>query len=126
MGNKRWESPTHKTVKPETNMKTNLLLIAVVTAVTTLTSVAEAGDAYLSPKARELAQASRKVPGTATDMLDRSLKSGSPKGIALAESLRKVPGTTEDRLVRYTGAVSPHALANNPSLGQQIQVAPLK
>ena len=107
-------------------MKTNLLLLAAVTAVATFAGVAKADDAYLSPKARQLAQDFRKVPGTTTDMLDRSIKSGSPKGIAMAESLRKVPGTTENRLVRYTGAVSPRALANNPSLGQQFQIAPLK
>ncbi|MEO8429366.1 MAG: hypothetical protein ABI651_19920 [Verrucomicrobiota bacterium] len=107
-------------------MKTNLLLIAAVIAVATLTSVANADDAYLSPKATQLKESLRTVAGTTPGLLDSSVKPGSPKGIAFAESLRKVPGTTEDLLVRYTGAFSPRALANNPSLGQQFQVAPLK
>ena len=107
-------------------MKTKLFLITAVTAIATFTHVAKADDAFLSPKARQLASDFRKVPGASADSLDRSAKSGSPKGIAHAESLRTVPGTTQDLLARNTGAVSPRALANNPSLGQKFQVAPLK
>ena len=107
-------------------MKTHLLILTAVATVAMFASVVKADNAYLSPKARQLAHDFRKAPGTTIDMLDRSLKSGSPRGIAMAESLRKVPGTTEDRLVRYTGAVSPRALANNPWLGERFQVAPLK
>ena len=113
-------------MKPKTYMKTNLLLIAAVAAVATFTGNAKADDANLSPKAIQMAQSSAKGSGTTTDMLNRSVNSGSPKAVAFAESLRQTSGTTSEKLVRNAGPASPRALANNPSLGQQIQVAPLK
>ncbi len=77
-------------------MRTTSLLFAVA-AVAMLTSLARADDALLWPKARELQHDSRTVPGTTPDMR-----------------------------VRNTGVVSPRAHANNPSLAQLFQIAPLK
>src|SRR5438132_759112 len=86
-----------------TVMKKTLLLAVAVAGAFTLATRAQADDALLSPKAKELRDSVRTVSGTTPDLLDRSVRAGSPKAIALAESLRKVPGTTEDKLVRNMG-----------------------
>lgn len=73
-------------------MKTTLLLaatLAVFAAVTT----ASAAEPLHSPKGKALADSLRTVPGSTTDMIDRSVLPGSPKGRELAYSLRKVPST---------------------------------
>jgi len=68
------------------------LLVAAAAAVT-LTITAQAGEPLLSPKAKALADSLRKVPGTTTDMVDRSIQPGTPRGREFAHSLRKVPST---------------------------------
>ncbi|MCI0541550.1 MAG: hypothetical protein L0Z50_40650 [Verrucomicrobiales bacterium] len=73
-------------------MKTKLILATAI-ATFALTGGLYAGDAALSPKAKDLRDSLRKVPGTTVDMIDRSTKIGSPKGLELAHSLRKVPST---------------------------------
>ena len=115
-----------QTKKGMTVMKKTLLLAVAVAGAFTLATRAQADDALLSPKAKELRDSVRTVSGTTPDLLDRSVRAGSPKAIAFAESLRKVPGTTEDKLVRNTGTTSPRLLANEPQRLQQFQVAPLK
>ena len=110
-------------------MKTHLLLLA---AVATFASVANADNAYLSPKARQLARDSRKVSGTTMDVLDRSIKSGSPKGIAMAESLRTVSsaGPSIDLAHGPRPTLSPKDPRYDQALRElrqaQFQVAPLK
>lgn len=59
-------------------------------------STVSASEPLLSPKAKALADSLARVPGTTTDMIDRSLKNGSPKHVTFVESLRKDPGTTPD------------------------------
>jgi len=73
-------------------MKTTLLLATTV-AVITAVNAASAAEPLLSPKAKALADSLRTVPGSTTDMIDRSVLPGSPKGRELACSLRKVPST---------------------------------
>ena len=113
-------------------MKTNLLLLAAVTAIATFAGVAKADDAYLSPKARQLKEDFRKVPGTTTDKLDRSVKSGSPKGIEFSASLRTVPSTGPS--IDLAHGPRPLLSPKDPRYDQalrelrqtQFQVAPLK
>ncbi len=59
-------------------------------------STVSASEPLLSPKAKVMADSLAKMPGTTTDMIDRSPKNGSPKHIAFVESLRKDSGTTPD------------------------------
>lgn len=75
------------------DMKTTLLLAAATVAVLTTISAASAAEPLLSPKAKALADSLRTVPGSTTDMIDRSVSPGSPKGRELAYSLRKIPST---------------------------------
>ena len=89
-------------------------------------STVSASEPLLSPKAKALADSLARVPGTTTDMIDRSVKSASPKHIAMMESLRRVPGTTPDMIVRNGPAVSPRLLSNEPWRAESFRVAPLK
>lgn len=111
-------------------MKRSLLFAVAVAGVLTLAGSTFAGDAVLSPKAKELADSLRIVPGTTTDMFDRSLKAGSPKGIELATSLRKVPriGPRIDLAHGPRPTRSPKDWSYYQELRrlQEIQVAPLK
>ena len=75
------------------DMKTTLLLAAATVAVLTAISTASAAEPLHSPKSKALADSLRTVPGSTTDMIDRSVLPGSPKGRELAYSLRKVPST---------------------------------
>ncbi|MCL4789206.1 MAG: hypothetical protein KJ070_20825 [Verrucomicrobia bacterium] len=74
-------------------MKAKLLLAAATLAILTAVNSASAAEPLLSPKAKALADSLRTVPGSTTDMIDRSVVPGSPKGRELAYSLRKVPST---------------------------------
>lgn len=112
--------------KHTTPMKTTLLLTVAVAGLMTLASRASAADALLSPKGKALADSFARVPGTTTDLIDRSLKTGSPKHLAMMESFRKVPGSTQDMIVRDGPTVPPKLLSNEPWRHQQYQVAPLK
>ena len=107
-------------------MKKTLVLAVAVAGIFTLVSGASASEPLLSPKAKELADSLRKVPGTTPDMIDRSVKAGSPKALDLANAQRKAPGTTTDMLVRSGPAAPPRLLANEPWRLQQFQVAPVK
>jgi hypothetical protein len=91
-----------------------------------LTSRAFAGDLFFSPRAAQLRNDFRTVPGTTPDMLDRAVKAGSPKALALAHDFRKLPGTTPDMLARNLPAAPPRLLANEPWRLQQFRVALLK
>jgi hypothetical protein len=73
-------------------MKTTFLLAATV-AVFTAVNSASAAEPLHSPKGKALADSLRTVPGSTTDMIDRSVLPGTPKGRELAYSLRKVPST---------------------------------
>ncbi len=107
-------------------MKKTLVLAVAVAGIFTLVAGASASEPLLSPKAKELADSLRKVPGTTPDMIDRSVKAGSPKALDLANAQRKAPGTTTDMLVRSGPAAPPRLLANEPWRLQQFQVAPVK
>jgi len=74
-------------------MKTMKHFLVAAVAAVTLTATAQAGEPLLSPRAKELADSLRKVPGTTVDMIDRSIQPGTPRGRELAYSLRKVPST---------------------------------
>lgn len=73
-------------------MKTTLLLAATV-AVFAAVATASAAEPLHSPKGKALADSLRTVPGSTTEMIDRSVLPSSPKGRELAYSLRKVPST---------------------------------
>ena len=111
-------------------MKRSLLFAVAVAGVLTFAGNTFAGDAVLSPKAKELADSLRKVPGTATDMADRSLKSGSPKGIAMAQESRKVASTGPS--IDLAHGPRPTLSPKDPRYDQElrrlreVQVAPLK
>jgi len=107
-------------------MKKTLVLAVAVAGIFTLVAGASASEPLLSPKAKELADSLRKVPGTTPDMIDRSVKAGSPKALDLANAQRKAPGTTTDMLVRSGPAAPPRLLANEPWRLQQFQLAPVK
>ena len=112
-------------------MKTKLILAAAVASLT-LTSGVYAGDAVLSPRAKEMRDSLRKLPGTTTDMIDRSAKAGSPKALDLAHSLRRVPSTgpSIDLAHGPRPTLSPKDPRYESALRElresQIQVAPLK
>jgi hypothetical protein len=103
-----------------------ILVVAVTTVAFTAVNRVGADDTGVgSPKARELAASFRKVPGTTTDMLDRSIKVGSPKAVEMAASLRKVRGTTVDRLDRSYAGIPKLREQFGPA-AKEFQVAPLK
>lgn len=111
-------------------MKKTLILAVAVAGVFTLN--ANAGDAVISPKAKEQADSLRKVPGTTTDMIDRSVKLGSPKQVEFAASLRKVPstGTTVDLAHAPRPTMSPKdprfETALRANAEREFQIAPVK
>jgi len=111
-------------------MKRSLLFAVAVAGVLSLAGNTFAGDAVLSPKAKELANSLRKVPGTTTDMVDRSAKPGSPKGIAMAHESRKVPSTGPG--IDLAHGPRPTLSPKDPRHDQEgrrlreVQIAPLK
>ena len=111
-------------------MKRSLLFAVAVAGVLTFAGNTFAGDAVLSPKAKELADSLRKVPGTTTDMADRSIKPGSPKGIAMAQESRKVASTGPS--IDLAHGPRPTLSPKDPRYDQElrrlreVQVAPLK
>lgn len=107
-------------------MKTTMLLATATAALLIALGTASAAEPLHTPKGKVLADSLARVPGTTTDMIDRSVKSASPKHIALMESLRRVPGTTEDMIVRWGPPVSPRLLSNEPWRAESFRVAPLK
>ena len=115
-------------------MKTNILLAIAVAGAFGLATRAHAGDALLSPKAQAFADSLKTVPGTTSDMIDRSVKVGSPKAIELAHSLRKVPSTgpSIDLAHAPRPTMSPKdsryemALRENATKQLEVQIAPLK
>lgn len=113
-------------------MKMNMLLAIAAAGIFTLAASAQAGEPLLSPRAQEQAYSLRKVPGTTTDMIDRSVKAGSPKAIEQANSLRKVPstGTTVDLAHAPRPAMSPKdprfETALRANAQREFQIAPVK
>jgi hypothetical protein len=113
------------------DMKTILLLAATV-AVLTAVNAASAAEPLLSPKAKALADSLRTVPGSTTDMIDRSVLSGSPKSREMAYSLRTVPSTgpSVDLAHGPRPSLSPkdprYETALRELRAREFQVAPLK
>ena len=113
-------------------MKTKVLLIAAAAATLTLANSALAGDALLSPRAKELQDSLRKVPGITEDRIDRSIQPGTPRGRELAYSLRKVPSTGQS--IDLAHAPRPTLSPKDPrfeaawraNAEKQFQVAPMK
>lgn len=107
-------------------MKPSLLLAIAAAAGLSFVTGVIAGDLFTSPKGAQLQYDFRKVPGTTSDVLDRSVQAGSPRALDLAFSIRKVPGSTPDVLIRNLPAAPPRLLANEPWRLEQFQIAPLK
>lgn len=115
-------------------MKKTLILTIAVAGVFSLASNVRAGDAVMSPRAKEQAYSLRTVPGQTADMVDRSIKPMSPKQADLAHSLRKVPstGSSIDLAHAPRPTMSPRdsryetALRENAARQLDLQVAPLK
>ena len=113
-------------------MKTKLLLLTAVTATITLAGSALAGDAVLSPKAKELRNSVRRVSGITEDRIDRSLKSVSPKVAELEASYHRVPaaGPTIDLAHAQRPTMAPKdprfETAWRRNATAEFQVAPLK
>jgi hypothetical protein len=113
-------------------MKKTLILAIAVAGVFTLSG--NAGDAVMSPRAKEQEDSLKRVPGITTDMIDRSVKAGSPRQVEVAASLRKVPSTgpTVDLAHAPRPTLSPKdprydvALRQNAEKQAEIQIAPLK
>ena len=113
--------------------KLNQLLVAAAAVVTlTLTLNAQAGEPLFPPRAKEMADSLRKVSGTSSDMIDRSIQSGTPKGRELAYGLRKVPSTSPsvDLVHAPRPTLSPKdprfEMAWRENAVKEIQIAPLK
>ena len=112
-------------------MKKTLVLAVAVAGIFTLVAGASASEPLLSPKAKELADSLRKVPGTTPDMIDRSVKAGSSKAIELANSLRKLPSTasTVDRVHAPRPTLSPKDPRFETAWRENVkefQIAPVK
>lgn len=113
-------------------MKKTLLLAVAITGIFTLTARAQADYALLTPKAKELRDSLRTVPGTTTDMIDRSIQPGTPKSRELAYSLRKVPSTgpTIDLAHATRPTMSPkdprYEIAFRENAVREFQIAPMK
>jgi hypothetical protein len=115
-------------------MKKTLLFAVAVAGVLSFTASANAGEPLMSPRAKDQADSLRKVPGTTTDTIDRSIKPGSPKAIAQAESLRRVPSASSAAVAavgyRATGddgiTASPKARQQLDERGSHVMIAPLK
>jgi hypothetical protein len=113
-------------------MKKTLLLAVAAAGILTLAASTNAGEPFMSPKAKAAADSLRRVPGTTPDLIDRSVKAGSPKGLAFAESRRRVPniGPTVD----WVHAPRPMRSPKDPRFQtawrsnavKEFQVAPLK
>jgi len=112
-------------------MKTTLLLAATI-AVLTAVNAASAAEPLLLPKAKALADSLRTVPGSTTDLIDRSVLPGSPKGRELAYSLRKVPSTGPSVDLAHGPRPTlspkdpPYETALRELRAREFQVAPLK
>jgi hypothetical protein len=115
-------------------MKKTLLFAIVAAGALTLAANGNAADPVLSPRGKAQADSLRTVPGTSTDLIDRSVKLGSPRGIAMAESLRNVPSTASTAVAsagyRATGddgiTASPRFRQQLGECGAHLIVAPLK
>jgi hypothetical protein len=111
-------------------MKTTSLLAIVAAVGLTFAGRAQAGEPALSPKAAQLRYDFRTVPGTTSDMIDRSVKAGAPKALALAHELRKVPSTgpSIDLAHGPRPLLSPKDPRYDQELRrlQEVQIAPLK
>ena len=112
-------------------MKATLLLAATVALLTSVNS-ASAAEPLHSPKGKALADSLRTVPGSTTDMIDRSVGPSSPRGRELAYSLRKVPsaGPSVDLAHGPRPLLSPkdprYETALRELRAKEFQVAPLK
>ena len=115
-------------------MKKTLILAIAVAGVFSLSTNVRAGDAVMSPRAKEMADSLKTVPSTTVDTIDRSIKPVSPRQAELAKSLRKVPSTgpSIDLAHAPRPTMSPRdsryetALRENAAKQLEIQVAPLK
>jgi hypothetical protein len=106
------------------------LALTLVTAAVSFS--VQAADGTMSPKAREQADALKRVPGITQDRIDRSIPVGSAKARDLAASSRIVPGRSSGIDLAHAprplySAKDPRfetALRNNAI--KQFEVAPLK
>ena len=115
-------------------MKTNMFLLASAAAILTLTNSALAGDALLSPKAKELADSLKRVPSTgqSVDLAHGNNQYGNAKARQLAESLSKVTSTGPS--IDLAHAPRPTMSPKDPrfdaalraNAGPQFQIAPVK
>lgn len=114
-------------------MKTTLAIIATttITAFVAL-STASATEPLFSPKAQAVADSLRTVQGNTTDLIDRSLQTGTPRGRDFAASIRRIPGSANG--IDLAHAARPSIFAKDPGFEaawranavQGLKVAPLK
>ncbi len=116
-------------------MKTlkNLLVAAAVVALGATLS-ANAGEPLYSPKAKELADSLKKVPGTSVGNVNLAANRpiGNAKAWELAQSFRKVPstGTSVDLAHAPRPTLSPkdprYEAALRANATREFQIAPVK
>jgi hypothetical protein len=112
--------------------KTALFLIAVAGVWGGVASAYDDNHALLTPKAKEQQAALKSVPGTTTDMVDRSLGEGTPKSRDVAYSMRKVPASGPE--IDMASAPRPvyapkdprYEVALRDNAIREVEVAPLK
>lgn len=115
-------------------MKKSIILAVAVAGAFTFAASVRAGDAVMSPKAREQADSHRTVSGTTPDLIDRSVHSASPKQWEFATSLHRT--ASQSSSVDLAHAPRPNLPAKDPgydvawrdsALNQaNVQIAPLK
>jgi hypothetical protein len=115
-------------------MKNTLFLAVLLAGISTLTANTYANEVIMSPKAKEMADATKTVPGTTRDQLDRSIKAGSPKALEFAASIRKTPSTSTSPDLAHAPRpnLSPKdpryeiVLRQNAARPNGVEIAPLK
>jgi hypothetical protein len=115
-------------------MKTLNHLLAAVVVTLGVSLSAQAGEPLMSPKAKELADSLRKVPGTSANQpnLATNRPIGNAKAWDLAQSLRKVPSTgpSIDLAHAPRPTMSPkdprYEAALRANVEREFQIAPVK
>jgi hypothetical protein len=103
---------------------TKLFLTAAMAVGFTFSNNVLAGDALLSPRAKDHRIGT--VTVTTESQLERGLPAGTPRGREQAESLRKVAGKTENKIDRSFVTASPKMREIVGPGTKEFQVAPVK
>jgi len=101
-------------------MKTSTrLLLTSILFFGMFPGVSIAGDAALSPKAKQWQHQNRRLGGAEVDHLDRTTWKGSPKLRQQRYQARRVRGTTIDKMPRGAFRGNVRALSNRRALQQR-------